>query len=60
MFPYTSMSLNKKNCLGLDFFRHIFVNTPSPTNTLRGAAKGYHLFNISNFYCKNVFENKNN
>lgn len=34
------MSLNKKNCLGLGFLRQIFVNTPSPTNTRPGTAKG--------------------
>ena len=34
IFPYTMMSLNKKNCLGFGFLRHIFVRTPSPTNTL--------------------------
>lgn len=40
IFPYTKMSLNKKNCLGLGFLRQILVNTPSPTNTRPGTAKG--------------------
>lgn len=40
IFPYTRMSLNKKNCLGFGFFRQIFVSTPSPTKTRPGTAKG--------------------
>uniref|UniRef100_A0A224Y505 Uncharacterized protein n=1 Tax=Panstrongylus lignarius TaxID=156445 RepID=A0A224Y505_9HEMI len=40
MFPYTRMSLNKKNCLALGFFLHIFVRTPSPTSTLPCTASG--------------------
>lgn len=41
IFPYTKMSLNKKNCLGLGFLRQILVNTPSPTNTRPGTANGW-------------------
>lgn len=35
------MSLNRKNCLAFGFFRHIFVSTPSPTNTRPCSANGY-------------------
>lgn len=35
------MSLNKKNCLGFGLLRHIFVKTPSPTNTRPGIANGW-------------------
>lgn len=31
IFPYTRMSLKRKNCRGFARLRHIFVNTPSPT-----------------------------
>lgn len=33
MLPYTSISLNRKNCLAFGRLRHIFVKTPSPTST---------------------------
>lgn len=54
IFPYTRMSLNKKNCLGFGFFRQIFVSTPSPTNTRPGTAKG------CNDKCRNVSVKYNN
>nr|CAB3249356.1 lactoylglutathione lyase-like [Phallusia mammillata] len=41
MFPYTMMSLNKKNCLCFGFFLHSLVSTPSPTRTLDGLAKDF-------------------
>jgi hypothetical protein len=41
IFPYTKISLNKKNCLGFGFLRQILVKTPSPTNTRPGTAKGW-------------------
>lgn len=33
MFPYTSTSLNRKNCRGFGFFLQALVSTPSPTRT---------------------------
>lgn len=40
------MSLNKKNCLGFGFLRQILVNTPSPTKTRPGTAKGYNYVHL--------------
>lgn len=36
MFPYTRISLKRKNCRGFGLLRHIFVRTPSPTSTRPG------------------------
>lgn len=36
IFPYTNMSLKRKNWRGFGLLRHILVSTPSPTNTLPG------------------------
>ena len=33
MFPYTRISLNKKNCLCFGLFLQSFVKIPSPTST---------------------------
>ena len=33
IFPYTRISLNRKNCRGLGFFLQALVSTPSPTST---------------------------
>jgi len=43
IFPYTRMSLKRKNCLAFGFFRHILVRTPSPTSTRPGTPSGYKL-----------------
>ena len=41
IFPYTRMSLKRKNCRAFGFFRHILVRTPSPTSTRPGTPSGY-------------------
>lgn len=43
IFPYTRMSLKRKNCRAFGFFRHILVRTPSPTSTRPGTPSGYEL-----------------
>jgi hypothetical protein len=43
IFPYTRMSLKRKNCRALGFFLHILVRTPSPTSTRPGTPRGYEL-----------------
>lgn len=40
MFPYTIISLKRKNCRCLGFFLQSFVRTPSPTSTLDGHVSG--------------------
>lgn len=40
IFPYTRMSLKRKNCRAFGFFRHILVRTPSPTSTRPGTPSG--------------------
>ena len=42
------MSLNRKNCLGFGFFRHILVKTPSPTKTLPDTARGCNIITLKN------------
>lgn len=41
IFPYTKISLNRKNWRAFGRFRHTFVSTPSPTRTRPGTASGW-------------------